>query len=387
MWHRPIAIVIPLLLASALSLACERGSQSSGKPPAPEVVVETVEQKAVEISSEWVGTTVGFVNAQIFPKIQGYLLKQSYTDGGLVEAGDVLFEIDPRQYKAALNDAKGKLARAKAALGRSQLDVTRYTPLAAEGAISQKELDDAVQTRAANRARVTSAQAALENAQLNLAWTQVKAPISGVAAIATAQVGDLVGPKTLLTSLSQLDPIKVSFPVSEIEYLKFARRVHERETSGDATGGPTLTLTLADGSVYPHPGRYSVADLDVAQTTGTITIQGEFPNPDNLLRPGQFAKVRAATTRLNNALVIPQRAVSQMQGASFAAVVDKHDKVALTRVELGPQTGSDVVVTKGLAAGNRVIVEGLQKVRNGVVVVSKTAEPPGHEKPAPAAAH
>ncbi len=366
---------ITALIASIAfaSLACEKKEMAT-TGPAPEVVVAAVEQKDVEIFTEWVGTTTGFVNAQIYPKIQGYLLKQSYKDGSVVAAGEALFEIDARQYQAALDQAKGQLGRAQAALGKSDLDVARYTPLVAEGAVSRQELDDAIQARAANRAEVESTKASLENAQLNRAWTQVQAPIAGIAAIATAQVGDLVSPQTLLTTVSQLEPIKVTFPISEIEYLKYAKRIREHQESGSSKSEPTLSLILADGSVYPHLGRFYVTGLEVAQTTGTITVQGEFPNPENLLRPGQFAKVRAATDRITGALVIPQRAVADMQGASLVAVVDAENKVTQKRVKLGPQTGSDYVISEGLAAGDRVVVEGLQKIRNGMVVKPVTAE-------------
>jgi membrane fusion protein (multidrug efflux system) len=369
-----LRLIIALVASIALTaIACEK-KETAAEGPAPEVVVAPVEQKDVEIFMEWVGTTTGFVNAQIYPKIQGYLLKQSYKDGSVVAAADVLFEIDPRQYQAALDQAKGQLGRAQAALGRSELDVKRYTPLAATGAVSQKELDDAIQMRAANRADVDSAKAGLENAQLNLAWTKVQAPIGGVAAIATAQVGDLVSPQTLLTSISQLEPIKVTFPISEIDYLRFAKRIRDFEQKDTARDEPTLSLILADGSVYPHKGRFYVTGLEVAQTTGTITVQGQFPNPDNFLRPGQFAKVRAVTDRLPGALVIPQRAVADMQGASMVGVVDAENKVMLKRVKLGPQTGSDYVISEGLSPGDRVVVEGLQKIRNGMVVTPVTAE-------------
>ncbi|MCX5738983.1 MAG: efflux RND transporter periplasmic adaptor subunit [Proteobacteria bacterium] len=362
-----LSLIIALVASIALTAMDCGKKETAATGPAPEVVVAPVEQKDVEIFTDWVGTTTGFVNAQIYPKIQGYLLKQSDKDGSVVAAGELLFEIDARQYQAALG-------RAQAALGKSELDVARYTPLVAEGAVSRQELDDAIQARAANRAEVDSAKAGLENAQLNLAWTKVQAPIGGIAAIATAQVGDLVSPQTLLTTVSQLEPIKVTFPISEIEYLKYAKRIREHQQSGSSTSEPTLSLILADGSLYPHLGRFYVTGLEVAQTTGTITVQGEFPNPENLLRPGQFAKVRAATERILGALVIPQRAVSDMQGASLVAVVDADNKVTQKRVKLGPQTGSDYVIREGLTAGDRVVVEGLQKIRNGMVVKPVTAE-------------
>ena len=235
------------------------------------------------------------MNAQIYPKVQGYLVRQAYHDGSLVQEGDLLFEIDPRQFQASLDEATGQLERARAALVKYQTDVSRYTPLASEGAVSQQELDNAVQARAGASAQVDSARAAVEQAKLNLQWSKVKAPISGVVAIASAQVGDLVSPQTLLTSVSQLDPIKVNFPVSEIDYLRFAKRVQELQPDQRAEG---LELILANGERYPERGRFNVAGLAVTTTTGTIDAQGLFPNPDNLLRPGQFAKVRAVTDRI-----------------------------------------------------------------------------------------
>jgi len=356
-----------LVLLAALGVACEKQETGAGGP-APEVVVATVEKQDVEIYSEWVGTTTGYVNAEIYPKIQGYLLKQAYLDGSFVQQGDLLFEIDPRQFQATLAEAGGQLARAQAALVKSSQDVARYTPLAAQGAISQQELDNAVQARAADAAQVDSMRASVEQARLNLQWTQVKAPITGVAAIASAQVGNLVSPQTLLTSLSQLDPIKVTFPISEIEYLKFAPAIRERQAADQPSATAGLRLILADGSVYPEPGRFRVAGLAVATTTGTIDVQGEFPNPNHLLRPGQFAKVRAVTDHRKDALLVPQRAVRDLQGMSQVAVVGAEDTVTFKTVKLGPPHDSDFVVESGLAAGDRVVVEGLQKIREGMLV-------------------
>ena len=373
--------LLVFLLLAGVQLACEKQDVGLAGPPL-DVVVATVAKQDVEIYSEWVGTTTGYVNAQIYPKIQGYLLKQAYRDGGVVQEGDLLFQIDPRQFQATLDEAAGQLARARAALAKYQMDVSRYTPLAAEGAVSQQELDDAVQARAGSAAQVDSARAAVEQARLNLQWTQVKSPITGVAAIASAQVGDLVSPQTLLTSVSQLDPIKVTFPVSEIDYLRFAKRVRELDEAPQQDQPANLQLILANGERYPEPGRLSVAGLEVTTTTGTIDVQGVFPNPNNLLRPGQFAKVRAVTDRLPGALVIPQRAVRDLQGLSQVAVVGAEDKVAFKNVTLGPATGSDYVVTAGLAAGERVVVEGLQKIRDGVVV--KPVPPPDRKAAAAA---
>ncbi len=372
MTTRLLQLPILLFLGGLLSACDEPDVGTAG--PATDVVVATAAQQDVEIYSEWVGTTTGFVNAQIYPKIQGYLLEQAYRDGGVVQEGDLLFEIDPRQFRATLDEAQGQLARARAALVKFETDVARYTPLAADGAVSQQELDNAIQARAGSAAQVDSARAAVEQARLNLEWTKVKSPISGVAAIASAQVGDLVSPQTLLTSVSQLDPIKVAFPVSEIEYLRFAKRVRELNEAPPQEQPASLQLILANGDRYPEPGRLSVAGLEVTTTTGTIEVQGLFPNPNNLLRPGQFAKVRAITERIPGAIVIPQRAVRDLQGLSQVAVVGAEEKVAFKNVKLGPATGSDYVVAAGLTAGERVIVEGLQKVRDGMVV--KPVPPP-----------
>lgn len=358
-----------------LTAGCSGEGGGTGTP-VPTVVVAAVERKDVEVNSEWVGTTTGNVNAQIYPKVQGYLLKQDYRDGSAVKAGDLLFEIDPRQFQAAYDQAKGQLDRAQAILVKAQQDVARYTPLAAEGAVSQMELDDAIQARAAGKADVASARAALLNARLNLQWSRVESPIDGVAGIASAQVGDLVSPQTLLTDVSQLDPIKVNIQIGEIDYLRFAKRIQASESGGDQPAKVEVTLILADGSTYPERGHFSVADLAVSPTTGTIQLQCLFPNPRNLLRPGQFAKVRVATERLAGALVIPQRAVSDLQGTRQVAVVGPDDTVSLKRVTLGPTTGSDYVVSEGLEAGERVVVEGLQKIRSGMTVKVESAASP-----------
>ena len=371
MLKRP-PIALALCVVAVLASGCNDKSGQAGAP-VPTVVVATVEQKDVSIASEWVGTTTGNVNAQIYPKIQGYLLKQNYRDGSAVKAGDLLFEIDARQYQAAYDEAKGQLGRAQAILVKAQQDVQRYTPLAKEGAVSQMELDTAVQARAAGTADVASARATLENARLNLEWTKVKSPIDGIAGIANTQVGNLVSPQTLLTEVSQLDPIKVTVQISEIDYLRFAKRIEAASAGGQPRERVALTLVLADGSTYKEPGHFNVAGLDVAATTGTMEVQALFANPNNMLRPGQFAKVRASTDTIKGALVIPQRAVTDLQGTSQVAIVGPDDKVTIKKVTLGPATGSDYVVSEGLEPGDRVIVEGAQKVRNGMVVKVETA--------------
>ena len=279
------------MLAMPLGSACKRAEPPT--PPPPEVLVTTVVQKDVPIQAEAVGTTVGFVNAQVMPRVQGYLLKQNYQDGANVKASQLLFEIDDRPYKAALDQALGDLAKEQATLRKNQLDLARYTPLVAKGAVSKEELDNAAQATHASEALVQAAQAAVENARLNLDWTRIYSPIDGIAGIAPVQVGNLVTPATVLTTVSQVNPMKVTFPITERQYLRFADQIKEHQAKGRAADEPELQLILADGSTYPRPGRLYVADREVDQQTGTILMQALFPNPDAILRPGLYAKVRA----------------------------------------------------------------------------------------------
>jgi membrane fusion protein (multidrug efflux system) len=353
------------------SSACRKGTPPA--PPIAEVLVTRVAQRDVPIYSESVGTTDGFVNAQVRPRVQGYLLRQAYADGAPVKTGDLLFEIDDREYRAALDEARGKLARQHATLRKYELDVARYTPLAAKGAVSHEELDDAVQAARGAKAEVDAAAAAVETAQLNLGWTHVYAPIDGVAGIASIQVGDLVTPSTLLTTISQLDPIKVTFPISEREYLRFAERIQEHQRNGQGADEPQIEMILADGQTYPHPGRFHVANRQIEVETGTIQVQALFPNPDGLLRPGLYAKIRAATAVKRGALVVPQRALLETQGHYQAAVVGDDEKVAFRTVTPAEQVGDLWIVDEGLTAGERVVTEGLQKIRDGMVVKAKDA--------------
>ncbi len=375
-WRGP-GLLLCLLLA--MIVGCGRQEAESTAMP-PEVLVAEVVQKDVPIYGEWVGTTVGYVDAQIRARIQGYLISRQYTEGSVVKANDLLFKIDPRPYKAALDQVKAELARAGAAYKKSQLDVKRNTPLAAEGAISQKELDDALQGSAANLASVASARAQLDNAQLNLDWTSVTSPINGIAGIATAQIGDLIVENTLMTTVSQVDPIKVNFPISEREYLKFADRIEKASSQKNlnAAQQTNLELVLADGSVYPHKGRAVLADRQVDVKTGTITIVSYFPNPANRLRPGLFAKVRASIETRAGALLVQQRAVKELQGTFQVAVIGDENKVAFRNVTPGPRIGSLWLIDDGLKPGEMVVVEGLLKVHDGIVVTPKLtpAEPP-----------
>jgi membrane fusion protein (multidrug efflux system) len=359
-------LALPAIL---LVTGCKRAEPPA--PPPPDVFVTDVVQKDVPIYVEWVGTTVGFVNAQVMPRVQGYLLKQDYKDGDYVKSGQLLFEIDDRPYKAALDQALGDVAQQQANLRKNQLDVAKYTPLAAQGAVSKQELDDAVQSTRASEAQVRAAEAAVENARLNLGWTKIYSPIDGIAGIAPVQVGDLVTPSAVLTTVSQVDPMKVTFPITEREYLHYADKIKEHQEKGRATDEPDLQLILADGSTYPLPGHFYVANRQVDQLTGTIQVQALFPNPDALLRPGLYAKVRAPTETRRGSLVVPQRAVQETQGMYQVAVVGADDKVALRTVKPGEQVDGFWIIYAGLQPGERVVTEGLQKVRDGITVRAK----------------
>ena len=369
-------------LAMVLSLAvC--GCKKAAAPVAaqvPEVVVTTVVQRDVPVYSEWVGTTEGFVNADIYPKITGYLLKQNYTDGDHVRAGQLLFQIDDREYKAALDQALGNLGEQQADYKKNQQDLSRYKPLYDQQVISKQDYDHVNQSTRASAAAVASSQAAVETARLNEQWTQVNSPIDGIAGIAKTQVGNLVSPTSLLTSVSQLDPIKVEFPISEREYLHFADKINRHEKDGDSKQDPDLVMVLADGSTYKYRGRFYVANRQVNIQTGTIKIQGIFPNPENILRPGLYAKIRSATDVRKGALLVPQAAVLETQGQYQVGVVGADNKVTLRMVKTGKQVGDLRIIDDGVSPGERVIIEGLQKVSDGMEVNPRLTPP----EPAPA---
>jgi membrane fusion protein, multidrug efflux system len=377
-----VALMRAALAATFALSACSKSAPPP--PPPPDVVVADVVQKDVPIYAEWVGTTEGNITAQIRARVQGYLQRRSYEEGTLVRTGDLMFVIDPRPYQTALDQAKGDLGRTEALLTKAQQDVTRYTPLAAEQAISQEELDNAIQASRAAKAAVDSARAVVEKAQLNLDWTQVKSPIDGIAGIAVAQIGDLVSENTLLTTVSQVDPIKVSFPISEQEYLRYADGI---ELNNPKPREAKLELILADGNVYPERGRASVANREVDVKTGTMMIVALFPNPRSLIRPGQYAKVRATVETRKGALLVPQRAVQELQGAHQVAVVGAENKVAMRTVKAGARVGDLWVINEGLKPGERIVVEGLQKVRDGATVNPKPAEPVTATQAEPAANH
>ena len=361
--------VLLAVFAAAASIGCERPVVSAAPSPAPTVQVVTVAQKDVPVQGQWVGTLQGYVNAQIQPQVNGYLIRQNYDEGSFVRKGQALFEIDPRPFQAALDQAKGQLAQAQAQMANAQINVDRDIPEAEAHAIPQSQLDNDTQALRGAKAAVETDQAAVETAALNLGYTKVVSLIDGIAGITSVQVGNLVGPSTILTSVSQVDPIKVYFPISEQEYLRMA---------DDGTPGRVdwlsqashipLQLVLADGTTYLYRGRIVFADRQVNTQTGTIQVVGEFPNPKRLLRPGEYAQIRALTEVLRGALLVPQAAVTQLQGAYQIDVVDSHNQVQIRNVEVGPMQGTDWVIEAGLKAGEQVVVVGNDKVRQGEAV-------------------
>jgi membrane fusion protein (multidrug efflux system) len=409
-----MGLSVILLLTSA---ACSRSTSAAVAPPPLEVRVVNATQRDVPIFTEWIGTLDGYVNADIKAQVSGYLIQQAYTEGSFVKAGQPLFQIDPRPFRAALDQARGVLAQAegqvdqaKAQLAqaeaqvavseanqkRTQLDVDRYTPLAQQRAITQQDLDNATQNNMAARAQVQvaraqvetakaqigasnaavqSAKAAVETAQINLGFTRVTSPIDGIPGIAQLQVGALVSPASgAMTTVSTLDPIKVYFTASEQQYLDFHRRFPTEASVQAQRKQIPIELILSDGSVYLHNGRISFADRSVDVKTGAIRIATVFPNPGNLLRPGQYARVRASLRTATGAILVPQRAVSELQGSYQIATVDDQNKVSIRPVKLGDTVGNQRIITDSLLPGERVIVEGLQKVRQGMVVNPKAAD-------------
>jgi RND family efflux transporter MFP subunit len=364
-----------LLMAGAFAVVfIFVGCGGTAAPPAaaPDVKVTAVVQRDVPIVSEWVATLDGYVNAQIQPQVTGYIIKQNYKEGSQVQNGAVLFEIDPRPFQALLDQAKAQLAQAQAQMGKTQLDVDRDTPLAKERAIAQSQLDNDIQANLAAKAAVQSSEAQVEQAQLNLGFTHVTSLFEGIAGIAQVQLGNLVSPSTVLTSVSQVNPIKVYFPISEQEYLRLASGINAPQ--GDLESpkdSPPLELILADGTVYPSKGRVLYTDRQVDITTGTIRVVSAFPNPKNFLRPGQFGRVRASTYTRTGALLVPQRAVVELQGSFQLAVVGSDNKVSVRIVKVGERVGNEWIIDSGVKPGEMVIVEGVQKVRDGSPVNPK----------------
>src|SRR5215831_4224025 len=377
------ALVWLLSLLSLALVQCKGETASAPPPPSLQVEVVDVVQKDVVLHTEWVGSLDGSNNAVIRAQVSGYLLRRPYTEGDSVKKGDLLFELDPSKFKAALDQAQGDLAKAQAQFTKTKQDVERDTPLAKQGAVSQKELDDSIQAHAAARGAVAAAKAAVEQAKLNLGWTRVTAPIDGVVGISKAQIGDLIDVNTEMTSMSTLDPIKVYFPISEQEYLSLSEKTQERykeRREGKEYGGVQPELILGGEKVYPHKGEFFLVDRQVDVKTGTIRLAAIFPNPNNILRPGQFARVRAAKDKREKALLVPQRAVTEMQGSYQVAVVTPENKVDIRPVKVGQRAGSLWIIDQGLKQGERVVVEGLQKVKAGMAVEPKPFQDQSDEK-------
>jgi RND family efflux transporter MFP subunit len=381
-----ILAVLLGLAASLFSTGCREKNAQAGNPPAADVQVAQVEQKDVPIYGEWIGTLDGLVDADVRAQVTGYLLKQAYVEGSFVRKGQLLFQIDPRPFEATLDQAKAQLAQAQAQLAnaeatqlQAQLNVNKYQPLALEQAASQQDLDNAVQTNVAakatvvnSKAAIQAAEAAVRTAQINLDFTHLVAPIDGIAGQAQLQVGALVNTSgSTITTVSTVDPIKVFFTVSEQEYLAFNRLYPTEATRQSQEEHMPLELILADGTSYAKKGKFYFADRAVNQNTGAIRIAGLFDNPGNILRPGQYARIRAATTIRQGALLVPQRAVSDLQGTYQVAVVDNENKVRIATVKVGERAGSMWIIEDGLKPGERVVTEGVQKVRPGAQVNPK----------------
>jgi len=365
-------LVILMFLAAAFSSAgCQEEKKAAAPPPPPEVQVADVMQKDVPVYQEWVASIDGIVNATILAQVQGYLIKQNYKEGDFVKKGALLFEIDPRPFQAAVDDARAGMAKQQAVLQTAQANLKRILPLAAANAVSQRDKDNAIGSVQSAEAQVLSAQAQVRKAELDLGFTKIASPIDGIAGAAKAQMGDLVGtPQArVLTTVSTVNPIKAYVPLSEREYLKAVER-SQQGAKADAEK-TTFELILADGSTWPKQGTFSFADRQVEAQTGTIRVAILFPNPENLLRPGQFAKVRALMKTEQGAILVPQRAVGELQGSYQVAVVDAENTVRIRGVTVGERVGNLWVIREGLKAGDRVVAEGTQKVGNGVKVTPK----------------
>src|SRR5882757_2107949 len=377
--ERKKSIFTGLLLFSLVAgftlsmIGCERTQAAAPLPP-PEVRVAPVIQQNVPVFSEWVATMDGYVNAQIRPQVSGYIIKQEYKEGSLVRKGQVLFEIDPRPFKAALDRAKGDLAQAQAQVGKSTLDVERDTPLAEARAIAKSQLDNEIQAKLGAQAAVQSNKAAVEQAELNLEWTKVTSLVDGIAGIAQVQIGNLVGPNSVLTSVSQVDPIKAYFPINEQAYVlaqKQSSAISSKHTI--SFFGNSLDLILTDGSIYSRKGKILLADRQVDPNTGTIRIVAAFPNPGNILRPGQYGRVHVETNMKRGALLVPQSAVAQSQGSYQVAVVGGDHKVSMRTVKPAETVGTMWVIDSGLKPGEQVVAEGMQRLKEGTLVTPTPA--------------
>jgi membrane fusion protein (multidrug efflux system) len=376
---RPAFFVLLLVLALSLAVSGCRKPPSTAVVAVPEVQVIALQATDAPVYEEWIGTLDGSVNAQIRAQVTGYLVSQNYAEGSRVKKGDVLFEIDARPFQAALEQAEARLAQDQAQLGKTELDVKRYTPLAKIQAMSQEELDNAVQANLAARAQLKADEAARDLAQVNLGFTKICSPIDGVAGLANAQIGDLLSSSSgVLTTVSTINPIRVYFPVLEGSYLNYWRRFTTASDGGQPEAPPELQLILVDGSVYPEPGKFFFADRQVNAMTGTLQITALFPNPDSLLRPGQYGRVRARTRTRRNVFVVPQRAVTELQGSYQVAVIASDNgtnRARLRTVKVGERTGSSWIIESGLTADDQLVVEGSLKIKEGTPVTVKPYVP------------
>lgn len=355
------------IAAALLGAGCQKTEQKPPPPPPPVVEVAEVVQRDVPVYREWVGTLDGMVNAQILAQVTGYLIKQHYQEGQPVRQGQLLYEIDPRTFQATLDQAKANLARQEAVLKTAKLDAGRVARLLPQNAVSVRDRDNAVGREASAEADVLAAKAAVENARLELGFTKITSPINGIAGLSQTQLGNLVGPgsaNAVLTTVSQVDPIKAYIPLSEQQYLQFGRD----RMNGESHRETPLELILADGSKYPQAGKFFFADRQVDVKTGTIKVAALFPNPNNFLRPGQFAKIRAVVQNHVGAVLVPQRSVADLQGKAMVAVVNPDDTASVRLVKPGEVVDTMQVIEEGIRPGERVVVEGIQKIRNGVKV-------------------
>jgi membrane fusion protein, multidrug efflux system len=369
--RRSSALLLCPVVCAVLMSGCRSEPAASRTAAAPTVLVTPVVQRDVPIHREWIAQLNGSVNAQIAPKVSGYIVKQNYRDGYHVHAGQILFEIDPRPFEAALGQAKANVAQARAQFDNSKLNVARDTPLARERAIAQSQLDNDIQMRDANQAAVDAALALQRNAQLNLDWCKVRSPIDGVAGVAAASVGDLVGASTTVTTVSKLNPIRAYFSISESDYLSVAGRLSRIILGGE--GGQSLDsaeaqFIQADGKPFAGRGRFVLLGREVNRATGTIQFATEFDNPEAILRPGGFGRVRLLIGTHRGALLVPQRAINQVQGQYMLAVLTADNHVDFRSVDVGERTGEDWIVTRGVRAGERVVVEGFMTLRPGMPV-------------------
>jgi membrane fusion protein, multidrug efflux system len=372
-------LTIAFIPAIAFSLpSCEKKTAQTEAPPPPEVFVTEVTKGDVPTVGEWVGTLDGEENAEIRARVTGYLQKKTYQEGGYVKEGDLLFEIDPRPFEAALAEAKSQLDQAKAIQAATEADFARSQELFDKKVISVQEYENKRQLNLANVAKVGALEAAVQTAQLNLNFTKITAPVDGIAGLAKAQIGDLVGTGSTssLTTVSKIDPIRLYFPLSEKDYKEHANLLREAMQKPYSERPEGIEMLSADGTVYPKKGRFSFVDRQVDPTTGTILIAASFPNPDHTLRPGQFAKARAVIDKISGALLVPERALVELQGSYQIGVVGEDNKAEIRPIKIGPRYNRQAVVTEGLKEGDKVIVEGIQKVRPGVIVTAKPYQEP-----------